>query len=520
MDSLSILIPLMPLCAALIIGVGILCDLIKGEPHESFTALIAEWTVSMAFLLAFALFSADVLEKNTGEFVLGSWLESDKLRIDIRLITSGFNVKIALLFALLLAVTVRFSANYMHRESGFHRFYFILCLFSSAMLFLVLSGNAAGTFAGWEIAGLCSYLLIGYLYERPVATANAMRVFIINRVGDAGFILGIGLSYAWAESLDWAGINGAVTDLSKGEILSITFCFAIAALTKSAQLPFSPWLTRAMEGPTPSSAVFYGAVMIHSGVYLTILLQPLIDQTAVVRGLLVFSGLSTALYSYFSCLTQADVKSSQALSVSGQIGIMFIECGLGFWELASWHLAAHATVRGYLLLTAPSFIFNTKNNPVKPVNAWLNSNRWLFVASLQRFWIEHITDWALVKPIRHLAHDLSYFDDNIVNRLMGIPGPVINVVSTLAQIEQSKLPGQLSNKTNEFTAGTGFIAGVTHGIAFLVHWFEDRLVLQGIGKDSLRIGRHFGHLANKFETRVLRPRYLVLFVFITLLVAF
>ncbi len=524
MDALVVLIPLMPFLASAIIGIGHQFGAIKGEASETFTALTATWAISMSSLLALALLGADLLQRNNGTFDVALWLDSDTLKIDIGFITAGFSVKLSALFAVLLMVITRFSINYMHREVGFHRFFFILSLFSSAILMLVLSRNALGTFVGWEIAGLCSYLLISYAYNRPVAVANATQVFVTNRIGDAGFILGIGLSYAWVESLNWSDINAAATDLSKGEATAIALCFTVAALAKSAQLPFSPWLARAMEGPTPSSAAFYGAVMIHAGVFLIITLAPLISHTPLVMALLIFSGTTTALYSYFIGLTQTDVKSSLVFATSGQLGLMFLECGLGFWQLASWHLCAHAVVRCYLVLTAPSLMFNVRDNPIKPVAPMLANKRWLFVASLQRFWVEQITDWALVKPVRHLARDLSYFDDNIVDRLMGIPAPAINAASSLAQLEEralgAKLDADSGNSGKTFVVGLGLVSALTNRIAGLVHWFEDRLVLQGVSKDALHFGRKMGHLANKFETLVLRPRYLVLLVFITLLVAF
>jgi hypothetical protein len=163
-------------------------------------------------------------------------------------------------------------------------------------------------------------------------------------------------------------------------------------------------------------------------------------------------------------------------------------------------------------------MFNVRDNPIKPVTPMLATKRWLFVASLQRFWMEQITDWALVKPVRHLARDLSYFDDNVIDRLMGIPAPAITAAASLAQLEESALGAKLEH--NNFVVGKGLLGALAGWLTGLVHWFEDRLVLQGVGKDALHFGRELGHLANKFETRVLRPRYLVLLVFITLLVAF
>ena len=308
MDALAVLIPLLPFSAAALIGIGHLSGILEGEASENTTAMIASWAISMSCLLALVLLGADLLGKNTGSFSVGQWLASDTLNIPVNFITTGFNAVLAALFSLLLVISIRFSINYMHREAGFHRFFFILSLFASAMLLLVLSGNAAGTFFGWEIAGLCSYLLIAYAYHRPLAALNATRVFVTNRIGDAGFILGMGLSYAWADSIDWNDLNAASAQLTTSEATGISLCFAIAAFAKSAQLPFTPWLARAMEGPTPSSAVFYGAVMIHAGVYLVCLLAPVFEQAPFAMGVLAVAGGATAVYSFIVGLTQTDVK--------------------------------------------------------------------------------------------------------------------------------------------------------------------------------------------------------------------
>lgn len=523
MDALVILIPLMPLSAAAVVGLGHLFGFIDGETGESLTADIVGWAITMSCLLALVLLGADLLGKNTGAYTLGHWLNSDTLDIPVNFITTGFHVRLAALFAVLLALVIRFSMNYMHREAGYHRFFFMLSLFSSAMLLLVLSGNAVGTFIGWEIAGLSSYFLIAYAYDRPVAAANATRVFVTNRIGDAGFILGIGLTYAWVGSINWNDLNAAAAQLSSGQVTAIALCFSVAAFAKSAQLPFTSWLGRAMEGPTPSSAVFYGAVMVHAGVYLIILLRPVFEYSTLAVAVLAVVGLITAVYSFVVGLTQTDVKSSLIFATSGQLGLMFLECGLGFWQLAGWHLCAHAVVRGYLFLTAPSLMHNVHGLSVD------NSQRkasvgdtpaWRYVASVQRFWLDPMIDWALVKPVRGLAHDLSYFDDHIVDRVMGGAAPAIQAISSLAQLEEQIVGAKLDNDADKFAQGSGLAGKLTEWTAAILHWFEDRLVLRGIGKDTIKYGRQLGHIANKFEQSVLRPRYLVLFVLITLLVAF
>lgn len=520
MDSLVVLIPLLPFIAAVLIATGGLTGHLRGEDSETQTAFIANWAINMSCLIALTLLGADLLHKNTGRLNLGSWLSSDDLNIEINFITHGFNVILAALFSLILSIILRFSVNYMHREAGFHRFFAILSLFASAMLLLVLSGNAVGTFFGWEIAGLCSYLLIMYAYQRPVATVNATRVFVTNRLGDIGFILGISLSIAWTSSVNWLDLKTLVADLSTSEATAIALCFSLAAFTKSAQVPFTPWLSRAMEGPTPSSTVFYGSVMISAGVYLVCMLEPLFEKAPFAMAVLIVFGAITALHSYWVGLTQTDVKSSLAYATSGQLGLMFVECGLGYWSFAIWHLCAHAIVRCYGFLTAPSLMHNVNDNPIKPINSAIAKLQWAYTASLQRFWLDQLADWMLIRPIRRLAHDLSYFDEHVIDRLMGIPTPAINTISSLAELEERLIGGLPEPKNTSFGHGSGIAGNITSRFASLMHWFEDRFILRGIGKDALHMGRNLGKLANKFEVLVLRPRYLVLFILITVLLAF
>jgi len=142
----------------------------------------------------------------------------------------------------------------MHREAGFHRFFIGMNLFAAGMLLIVLAGNAALTFVGWELAGVSSWMLIGYAFERDTASANAQRAFLTNRVGDAGFLLGIALAFLWLGSLDWAAMGAGAERLPTLYVGLMALGFITAALAKSAQVPFSPWIARALEGPTPSSA--------------------------------------------------------------------------------------------------------------------------------------------------------------------------------------------------------------------------------------------------------------------------
>lgn len=515
-----LLIPLIPFLAALTIGLGIFSGFIKGEASERKTALIATSAITLACLLAVTLVIHNALDNATTLLTVGQWLTIGSFSIPINFIYDSLNIRLACLFSVLLFIVMRFSVNYMHREVGFHRFFFMLSLFAAAMLWLVLAGNAVMTFIGWEMAGLCSYLLIAYFYDRPVSAVNATQVFITNRIGDAGFILGIGLSYHWLHSIQWQDINAAATHLSAYQVNLLALCFTLAAFVKSAQLPFTPWLARAMEGPTPSSAVFYGAVMIHAGVYLLCLLQPLLVHAPLVMVLMAIGGGLTALYSVFVGLTQTDVKSSLVYAASGQIGLMFLACGLGWWHIAQWHLAAHAVMRGYQFLNAPSLMHHVHGNPIKPVHPQFARLHWAYMASLQRGWLEPLTTTVLINPIRGLARDLNHFDVRVLDRLMGVTAPVIRSLSSLAQNKEQLIGAHLDNDRDEFAAGSGLAGKLTEASASLVHWFEDRIVLGNHRQQLANRGRALGHTAQTIETLILRPRNLALLVLILLLSAF
>jgi formate hydrogenlyase subunit 3/multisubunit Na+/H+ antiporter MnhD subunit len=519
MDYLVFLIPLLPFLAAAFIGFGVLFNRISGKQDELITAKAAKSAITLSCLIAIGLFGTDLSGINPNHVTLGKWLNSGSLAVEFNFITSGFSIIAAALFSIILLIIARFSTNYIHAEPGFHRFFFVLCLFSSGMLLLILSGNAIGTFIGWEIAGLCSYLLISFAYDRPTATINATRVFVTNRIGDAGFILGIALSFYYAGTTNWITLNEIATNLSTPTATVISLCFVVAAVAKSAQLPFTPWLARAMEGPTPSSAVFYGAVMIHAGIFLVILLRPIIECAPLTMSVLVVIGFFTAVYSYTVGLTQTDTKSSLCFAISGQLGLMFLECGLGFWELASWHLCAHAIVRNYQVLTAPSLLRYVYGNPMKPVASIIANKRWLYIASLQRFWLDPIADRTLVRPIYGLGHDLDRFDKNVIDRAMGAPVSSNYTISSLTQLEKNMDKDVRDGIHIEFVRGSGIVGKFFEWIANIMSWFEDRLVLRGIGMDTVDIGRRLGQIANTFEHLILKPRYLVLFVFIVLMIA-
>ncbi len=519
MDFLVVLLPLLPILSAMFIGVSFMFNGQASDEREKKTAFIARGAITVMSLFALMLLAGDLFGLNSDHYVVGEWLINKNLVVELSFITSGFTVVVAALFAIVLAIVTRFSTIYLHKEPGFVRYLFIFSLFSCGMMLIALSGNIVLTFIGWEMAGLCSYFLIAFAYNRSVAVINATRAFVTNRVGDAGFILGIALTFVYLGTTSWLELNSNAGELSVTLATEIALCFAIAAFAKSAQLPFSSWLARAMEGPTPSSAVFYGSVMIHSGVFLIILLQPLFEQAPLVMMLLVAVGLMTALYSFIVGLTQTDVKSSISFAITGQIGLMFVECGLGWWELASVHLCAHVVVRGYQVLSSPSLVFNGNGNPMLPVSPMVRHMRWLYNSSLQRFWLDPIIDRTLINPTLDLGKDLDYFDTTVVDRIMGLPSSSVRAASSLVQLENKTRAEESPLAIDEFVRSNGVAGKIFEWAANIMGWFEERLVLKGIGIDMVDMGRQLGHAANNFEKMLLKPIYPTLFGIIVLLIA-
>jgi len=483
-----------------------LFGLLQSGKQQGFTADVATWALTLSCLIAIALAGADLLGKNHGYISIGQWLNSDTLTIRVNFTTTGFNVWLAVLLALLLAMLSRFATTDLRGQLGFHRFFATLSLFAAAVLIATLSANAVGTLFAWILAELCGYFMVAYRYQQPQATENATRMFIAQRLGDAGFMLGISLCYAWTDSVNWAQLQASATELSIGQATGISLCFALAAFAKAAQLPFTPWLVRTLDEPAPVSLI-----LIHLGIFLVIGLEALFMQSPFARAVLGLVGVATVVYCHIIGKTQITLRGVSLFASLAQIGLMFLECALGFWELASWHLFANLIVSCLQRLTM------TADAPaIAPATPREVSTRW-YLLSLQQFWLEQIIDWALVKPVRGLAQDLSFVDDRIIDYLIGLPS-VEGMPILAGQDEQTLANGQPNNPP--FAKSSGLVGKLTEWLSALLHWFEERLVLRTPSKHTSIYMRKAGHAVNQFEQLILRPRYLVLFVCITFLVAF
>jgi proton-translocating NADH-quinone oxidoreductase chain M len=495
------LIPILPLAAASWIGVAILFGRANGEAHERHTSQIALTACGASFAAALVLVVARFAGPLPEQVVLSRWLTSGEFQVDLNFVIDDLSLALLVLASLACLLVARFSVNYLHREPGFHRFFLVLSLFAAAMTLLVIGGNAVLTFVGWEVAGLCSYLLIAFFQDRPVAAGNATRVFVTNRVGDAGFLLGIALSFHWLGSADWGMVTAGAAGLSSSQAGILAGCFLLAAVAKSAQVPLAPWLARAMEGPTPSSALFYGAVMVHAGVYLVLRLQPLFEQSPVVMAAMAAVGLATALYGFLGGLAQTDIKSALIFSTSGQVGLMFLTCGLGFWRLALVHLCCHAVFRAYQFLSAPAILYQLHGARARPVPAWLARRRRIYVAALQRFWLEDLANWSVVRPLRRLAGYLSVFDTAVVDRATGLPAPAVSALSSLAQWEERQLgTGRvLERAPDAMDRGQGIVGHVTEWTAAAFHRVEEQLVFKAVGQGIVTSSHRMGYGLSRVE---------------------
>jgi NADH:ubiquinone oxidoreductase subunit 5 (subunit L)/multisubunit Na+/H+ antiporter MnhA subunit len=518
MFKLVWLIPLLPLLAAVAIGIGYMTGLNRGEAGERQTRRIAVGAAVLSLLLVLLMDGVALLQGVPGQLQFGTWLHSGEYVIKLSFTLDALGLSMTTLVALLSMLTLRFSVNYLHREAGYQRFFMTLCLFMAAMLLIVMAGNALLAFVGWELAGVSSYLLINYAFDRTTASINATRAFVTNRIGDAGFIIAIALSLFWVNSVEWPAVLSCTLSLEKLQVGLIAATFLLAALVKSAQLPFSPWITRALEGPTPSSAIFYGALMVHAGAYLVIRLEPLFQQVPVLMLALVLFGGGTAVYGFLAGLVQTDIKSGLIFSTLGQVGLIFLECGLGWFTFAAWHLAAHASWRAYQFLSAPA-LMHFMGRPSRPVPRWLAHKRWLYTACLQRFWLNKLADWLLVRPTLALAQDTQAFDQQVVNRLVGLPGSA-SAVSSLAQWETIK-QGQASRivgDSGDIGQGRGAVGRLMEAVATLLHWFEEHLVLKGGDEGIFNLVQRLGTGLMKIELLLSEPRYLILLIVITFIV--
>jgi NAD(P)H-quinone oxidoreductase subunit 5 len=257
------------------------------------------------------------------------------------------------LTAVLSGLIGQFSATYLHREHGFLRFFLLLHLFAFGSLLAFAAGSFDLLVAGWELVGITSVLLIAFFHQRPAPVENALRVFGVYRATDIGLLLGVFAMHHWAGTASFAE---GLPALSGSQSMTVCLLLLLAAAGKAAQVPFSGWLPRAMEGPTPSSAIFYGAISIHAGAYLLLRVQPMLAQSPEASVCLVVLGVLTAIHATLVGRASADAKTLLAYASLTQAGVIFVEIGLGWKWIAVAHVLGHATIRTLQFLRSPSML--------------------------------------------------------------------------------------------------------------------------------------------------------------------
>ena len=349
-DLLVILIPVFPLLAVLVNG------LLGHRYAADLAGRIAVGSVGLSFLCAVAVVFGVLSDPTPREVIAYSWIFGGDLHVNF-----GFLIDPLTAVMLMVVTGVGFlihvySIGYMHGEDGFTRFFVYMNLFMVSMLLLVMGNNFLVLFIGWEGVGLCSYLLIGYYFNKVSAAKAATKAFVVNRIGDAGFLLAIFLVFVNFKTLDYLKVFENANQLSVEMVTVITLCLLVGAIGKSAQIPLYTWLPDAMEGPTPVSALIHAATMVTAGVYMVVRTHVLYDMAPVSMATVGIIGGLTALFAATIGLVQNDIKRVLAYSTVSQLGYMFLACGVGAYMAAIFHLVTHAFFKALLFLSAGAVI--------------------------------------------------------------------------------------------------------------------------------------------------------------------
>ncbi len=360
MKSLYLLVPMAPLAGAII--AGLFCRLIpRWVAH---TATIAG--VAIAFIASCFIFK-DVMAGNTFNGPVYQWLSSGDYKFEVGFLIDSLTVTMMLVVTSVSLMVHVYTIGYMQEDPGYNRFFSYISLFTFSMLMLVMANNFMQLFFGWEAVGLVSYLLIGFWYTRPTAIFANMKAFLVNRVGDFGFILGIGLVLTYFGTLDYKTVFEAAPEIAKTTIniwgsaewsLMTVTCILlfIGAMGKSAQVPLHVWLPDSMEGPTPISALIHAATMVTAGIFMVARMSPLFELSTTALSFVIVIGAITALFMGFLGIIQNDIKRVVAYSTLSQLGYMTVALGASAYGVAIFHLMTHAFFKALLFLGAGSVI--------------------------------------------------------------------------------------------------------------------------------------------------------------------
>lgn len=360
MKTAYLLVPFAPLVGAMVAGFA---GRAIGKKATHRVAILGV----LVSLLASLWVMHDVSQGNTFNGALYSWAVIGKLKMEVGFLIDQLTAMMMVVVTFVSLMVHVYTIGYMEEDDGYQRFFAYISLFTFSMLMLVMSNNLLQLFFGWEAVGLVSYLLIGFWYTKPSAIYANLKAFMVNRVGDFGFVLGIGLLVAWTGSLDYAEIFAAAPNLEKVTIqligdtpwslITVTcICLFVGAMGKSAQFPLHVWLPDSMEGPTPISALIHAATMVTAGIFMVSRMSPLYEMSEVALSFVMIIGTITAFFMGLMGIIQNDIKRVVAYSTLSQLGYMTVALGASAYSVAVFHLMTHAFFKALLFLGAGSVI--------------------------------------------------------------------------------------------------------------------------------------------------------------------
>jgi NADH-quinone oxidoreductase subunit L len=360
--NLYLAIVLAPLAAALLAGLA--GRLIGRAGAHTVTILAVGASFVMSVMVLLDQMAPGAVPFNESVY---TWMVTDGVRMEVGFLIDRLTALMMVVVTFVSLMVHVYTIGYMHDDPGYQRFFSYISLFTFAMLMLVMSNNFLQLFFGWEAVGVVSYLLIGFWYTRPTAIHANLKAFLVNRVGDFGFILGIAALLAYTGSLDYADVFAKSAELEKATIevfggapwsvLTVAcILLFVGAMGKSAQMPLHVWLPDSMEGPTPISALIHAATMVTAGVFMVARMSPLFEGSDVALGVVIVIGATTALLTGFLGIVQTDIKRVVAYSTLSQLGYMTTALGASAYAAGIFHLATHAFFKALLFLAAGSVI--------------------------------------------------------------------------------------------------------------------------------------------------------------------
>jgi NADH-quinone oxidoreductase subunit L len=430
----------MPVALLCVLGVASLVD---RKLSEQATSRLCESAMVTGLLAAIGVLVLMLLHGTRHEQLdLGNWVAIRHYHFSVKLVFDRLSVPLVILSFLLCGTIAAFATRYMHREGGYNRFFVLYAVFVLGMVLTCLAGTIETLFAGWELVGLSSVLLVAFYHERPAPVENGLRVWIVYRISDAALLVAAIVMHHIQGEGDFDKLLGA-SPWPEGHLVAagpqtiiVGALLIFAAAGKSALVPFSGWLPRAMEGPTPSSAVFYGALSVHLGAFLLMRISPILESSPWLAGSVVALGLVTALYAYLAGSVQTDIKSALCFASLVQVGLIVAEIGCGLRYIALIHLLGNACLRTLQFIRAPTLLrdYHLLENaigthlPVASGPLGRASDRlggWLYRFSLERGYLDALLGRFIVSPLVRFFRFCTAVERRYCELLAGRPTPQV-----------------------------------------------------------------------------------------------